>query len=506
MYIMSLDKLYQIFLHQGEMPDFMRYSEKVNLVPLPSIEYRDKIRGTLVSLAIGDAFGSYLDVKNQREIDYINHFLKGEKRTVTLNTTMDTEAAIIFAESLIINQGFYPEDLANRFVRYPIMAMGKTMKEFVHNYMDKQMEWYRSGVPSAGHGAVIRCAPGALISYGDFECLKLIAGMQAAVTHIDQMAIASSILQSTAIAQLLNMPPYSLKEEADRIAFLDQCAKSIKGIETKVYRTRNSGEIANLYTRVFKDLKEALQHRLEPSELEKRWGSGSYVLESVPYALYLFISNPNDYEGIFKESLMSNGAEGVASLALTLAGAYLGFNRIPKAYANKLRNLDELLVLSDRLFELSLKNKENNPYRRMRESVTEERSQGEIHRLLWGGIHFNKEGRYQEAVKYFEDLIAKSPEMKKNEKIKLHILEAYEGLGAQLINQEAYEEALKVYKKALTYDLNHPNILCDLAITYLNLDDLEKAERYARRAVELVPEYEMGREVLEAIQSLQKNQ
>jgi len=57
----------------------------------------------------------------------------------------------------------------------------------------------------------------------------------------------------------------------------------------------------------------------------------------------------------------------------------------------------------------------------------------------------------------------------------------------------------------LAYDLNHPNILCDLAITYLNLDDLEKAERYARRAVELVPEYEIGREVLEAIQSLQKN-
>ena len=74
---------------------------------------------------------------------------------------------------------------------------------------------------------------------------------------------------------------------------------------------------------------------------------------------------------------------------------------------------------------------------------------------------------------------------------------------ARLIREEKYEEALKCFKRALIYDLNHPVILCDIAIAYLNIDNLSRAERYARRAVEIAPEYEIGREILEGIKNLQ---
>ncbi|WP_026478839.1 ADP-ribosylglycohydrolase family protein [Alkaliphilus transvaalensis] len=504
MYTMSLENAYNFFVENGGMPDYMKFCEYINLVPLPQIEYINKIRGAMVSIAIGDAFGSYLDVRHIREIDYINDVLKGEKRSISLSITDDTELSILFAESLIINQGFQPEDLANRFIRYPITAMGKTMKEFIINYHDRRVEWYKSGIESAGNGAVIRCAPAALINYGDFTSLKLMAGMQAAITHMDQMAIASSILQATAIAYLTNLPPFTIKDKKDILNLIDLCGKSIKGIETKVYRTRKSNEIVNLYSRIIRDLKEAIEEDIDIKQLQEEWGSGSYVLESLPLALYIFCRNPNDYEKILKDCLMTEDAETITSIALTLAGAYIGYNNIPKGYVNKIRNLEELLTLSDRLFELSLKNKQNNPYRRMRETISEEKNQDEIHQLLWKGINYNKDEDYRNAVKYFEDLISKSPDLKKNEKIKLHIIEAYEGLGTIQLEKEDYEGALKSFKKALAYDLNHPIILCDLAVTYLNLDDLDKAEKYARRSVEIAPEYQIGREVLEAIKSLKK--
>ncbi|MBM7615213.1 ADP-ribosylglycohydrolase [Alkaliphilus hydrothermalis] len=505
MYMISLENLYNFLIENAGMPNFMRYNEIINLVPLPQIEYRNKLRGAMVSIAIGDAFGSYLEVGQQREIEYINDFLKGEKRSVSLSITDDTELSILLAESLIINQGFQPEDLANRFIRYTITGMGNTMKEFIINYHDRRIEWYKSGVESAGNCAAIRCAPIALINYGDFPTLKLMAGMQAAVTHMDQMAIASSILHATAIAYLTNLPAFSIKGKKDLFALIDLCVKSIKGIETMVYRNRKSNEITNLYSRVMRDLKVALEQDVKPQELQESWGSGAYVLESLPLALYIFMRNPNDYEKILKECLLVKDAEATSSLTLTLAGAYLGYNHIPKGYINKIYNVEELLTLADRLFELSLKNKANNPYRRMRDTINEERNQDEIHQLLWTGIKYNKDEDYENAVKYFEELVQKSPEIKKNEKIKLHIIEAYEGLGSKCLQQEEYEEALKSFKKALFYDLNHPNILCDLAVTYLNLDDLEKAEKYARRAVEIAPEYQIGREVLEAIRSLKKN-
>ena len=504
MNIRSLEGLYDFLVTKADMPDFMSYSEEVNLTPIPSIEYRDKIRGALVGLAIGDAFGSHLEGNHQYEIEYINDFLKGEKRSVSLNITDDTEMTILFCESLIINQSFQPEDIANRFIRYPINVVGDSIKEFIYNYRDARREWYKSGIESAGNGAAMRCCPSALIGYGDYRGLKLIAGMQAAITHMDQMAIASSILHSVGIAYLINTPPYSLREKHEFLRLIDACSKSIKGIETKVYRTRESNEIANLYTRVGREIKEAIDKNQEIDTLHRCFGSGAYVLESLPFAYYVFLQNPNDFERILKDCLRAKDTDTVASMALTLAGAYIGYSNIPKGYTQKLKNLEEIITLGDRIFELSLKNRNNNPYRRMREAIIDERTQDEIHQLLWMGIKLNKDEEFEEAVKYFEDLIGKSPDLKKNEKIKVHILEAYEGLGLKYIGEEAYEEALRCFKKALAYDLNHPAILCNLAIVYLNLDELDKSEKYARRAVEISPEYPVGREVLDAIISIKK--
>ncbi|SCY67679.1 ADP-ribosylglycohydrolase family protein [Alkaliphilus peptidifermentans] len=502
--IISLDKMYEFLIEKADMSDFMSYGEAMTLKPISSIEYRDKIRGSLVGLAIGDAFGSHLEGQHPKEIEYINSFLKGEKRSVSLNITDDTEMTIMYAESLIIFQGFHPEDISNRIVRQPITKMGNTIKEFVINYRDRRIEWYKSGIESAGNGAAMRCAPGALINYGDYISLKMLSGMQAAITHMDQMAIASSILNSTAIAYLLNQPPYSLREKEDILKLIDVLGRSIKGIETKVYRSRENNEIVNLYSRISRELKEAIEKDTDIETIHRQWGSGAYSLESVPYALFLFLKNPNDFERVLKDCLTSTDTDTVSSMALTLAGAYIGYNNIPRGYTYKLSNLEEMMALSDRLFELSLKNKNNNPYRRMRENISYEKNQDEVHQLLWTGIKLNKEEQYDNAVKYFENLINKSPDLKKNERIKLHIIEAYEGLGTKHLQDEAFDEALKSFKKALAYDLNHPVILSDLAITYLNLDDLEKAERYARRAVEIAPEYEIGREVLEAIISLSK--
>ena len=139
----------------------------------------------------------------------------------------------------------------------------------------------------------------------------------------------------------------------------------------------------------------------------------------------------------------------------------------------------------------------------MRNQIEIERSQDELDKLLWLAIKHNKTEEYEIAIKYFEELISKSPELKKNERVRLHIIESYEGRGNKLLKNEKYEEALRYFKKALIYDLNHPVILCDIAIAYLNIDNLGRAEKYARRAVEIAPEYEIGREILEGIKDLQ---
>ncbi|QUH24711.1 ADP-ribosylglycohydrolase family protein [Serpentinicella alkaliphila] len=509
MYLELLEQLYSFLINEIHMPKFSNLIEKNNLVPKSNIDYLDKIRGAFVGLALGDAFGNFIEGQNSSEIDYVLNLFKSDKHSISLDVSDDTEMTILFSESLIINQGFNPEDIANRFIRQPITRTGKTINEFIINYRDRKLEWYKSGVESAGNGAAMRCAPVSFLNYGDYNSLKLMAGIQSTITHVDQMAIASSIALSYSIAYLMNLEPFSIKESEQINDLISAVGDSIKGIETSVYRSRTEDEIENLYTRINIVLPKIIKQQEDMDKVKMKWGSSAYVLESLPYALYAFLKQPNDFEQILNNCIGADDTDTVTSMALTLAGAYIGFKNIHKVYVKKLRNLEEILTLSDRLFELSIKNKLNNPYRRMRDQIrtnndSPENLQDELDQLIWMAIKHTKQEQFELAVKYFELLIEKNPEFKKNEKLKTNIIEAYEGLGNRFLEKGQFEEALKYFKKALEHDLNHPSILCNLAITYLNLDDLNKAERYSRRAVELAPDFKIGKEVLNAVKSLNK--
>lgn len=504
MYTNLLEDIYTFLVENIGMPNLNLHTENVNLIPLSNIDYRDKISGAIVGLALGDVFNSIWKSQQLKEVEHISHFLKGKDSASFLERAEQTKALILFAESLIINQCFNPEDLANRFIRNPSLRADKAVEQFVINYKNNKLEWYNSGIVSLENSCAIRCVPAALTNYGDFYTLKLVSSIQTIITNIEGTAIAASILFSTAIAYLLNTPAFSLQSREDLDKFIDVLSKSIRGIETKVYTTGRNKEITNLYIMVNRVLREWINEDISIKQIIEQWGSSNSVLESIPLSLYIFLKNPNDYEKILKRCLDIKESDTIITGVLALLGAYLGFNNIPKTYVNKLDNNKELLVLSNRLFELSLKNKSNNPYRRMRDQIEIERSQDELDKLLWLAIKHNKSEEYEVAIKYFEELIMKSPDFKKNERVRLHIIEAYEGWGNKLLEKEEYEEALRWFKKALIYDLNHPIILCDIAVTYLNIDNLDKAERYARRAVEIAPEYEIGREILEGIKSLQK--
>ncbi len=499
-----LEEVYTFLMENAGMPNLNIHMKNINLIPLSNIDYKDKIRGAMAGLSIGDAFSNMWNGRRLKEIGHIIYFLKDEKNTNFLGGTELTEAVILFAESLIINQCFNPEDLANRFIRNPVLIKDKIIKQFAVSYKGSNAEWYNSGIASLENSCVVRCMPAALINYGDFAVLKLIASIQTIITHTEETAIVASIVFSTAVAYLLNTPAFSLQNKKDLKEFIDIISKSIRGMETKLHIIGKNGEVVNLYIMINCALREWIKEGLSVKQIAERWGCSNNVLESVPLSLYIFLKSPNDYEEILEECLNIKENGTVATMVLALLGAYLGLNNIPKTYINKISANKEILVLSNRLFELSLKNKNNNPYRRMRDQVEIERSQDELDKLLWLAIKHNKTEEYETAIKYFEELIAKSPEFKKNERVRLHIIESYEGRGNKFLEEEKYEEALRCFKKALIYDLNHPVILCDIAVVYLNIDNLDKAERYARRAVEIAPEYEIGREILEGIKSLQK--
>ena len=354
MNISLLEEVYAFLMENIGMPNLNIHTGNINLVPLPNIDYRDKISGAMIGLSIGDVFGNIWRRQKLKEVGHITYLLRDGKNTNFLKGTEQTEAVILFAESLIINQCFKPEDLANRFIRHPILTKDKIIKQFVINYKNNKAEWYNSGVASLENSCVSRCMPAALVNYGDFTALRLIASIQTVITHTEETAIAASVVFSTIIAYLLNTPAFSLQSKEDLKGLIDIISKSIRGIETKVYAAGKNNDVANLYIMVNRILREWVKNDLPVKQIIEQWGCDNNVLESVPLSLYIFLKNPNDYEGVLKECLDIKENYAIATMVLALLGAYLGLNNIPKTYVNKIGINKEILILSNRLFVVRL--------------------------------------------------------------------------------------------------------------------------------------------------------
>jgi len=161
MYEIDLEELYDFFIEEVEMPSFMEYSEIIDLIPTLSIEYLDKIKGIMVGIGLGDF--------------------------QTMNTS------IVVAESLIICQCFNPEDVVNRLMRQSADRKKNNTKHSIRNYIRGENKYTRKTMVLDGYEKVLSTEPISIINYGDFDSLRLTAGIQGSIVNKDEMMIAYNI-------------------------------------------------------------------------------------------------------------------------------------------------------------------------------------------------------------------------------------------------------------------------------------------------------------------------
>src|ERR1051325_6250937 len=126
---------------------------------------RDRVRGMMLGLAIGDALGntseSITPAKRRHlhgEIrDYLpNRYANGHSVGVPSD---DTQLAFWTLEHLLENQGHLsPEQLARMFTVRQIFGMGLSVGSFRRAYASGS-PWWEAAATSAGNGALMRIAP-----------------------------------------------------------------------------------------------------------------------------------------------------------------------------------------------------------------------------------------------------------------------------------------------------------------------------------------------------------
>lgn len=214
---------------------------------------KDRFRGCLLVLAIGDAVGTTLEFKPKGSFTPITDMVGGGPfRLKAGQWTDDTSMALCLATSLLERQGFDADDQMQRYCRWRddgylssnghCFDIGNTVSNALRHYRANGNPYAGStDARSAGNGSLMRLAPVALFYYPEIEQTVAFAGESSRTTHGAEECIDACRLYSR---QLLRALAGEEKESlllADSASHID--APKIAGIATGNYRTKIERDI-----------------------------------------------------------------------------------------------------------------------------------------------------------------------------------------------------------------------------------------------------------------------
>ncbi len=300
---------------------------------------RSKFLGSLVGTGVGDALGASLE--GWRRVDEAEIRALAEKRS-TLAYTDDTHMMIGVAESLIENKGFDGEHMTRRFMenyrREPFRGYGPGPPR-VFRMIKSGEAWDKAaerlyGGGSFGNGSAMRIAPVGVFCYDDLAKLKEIAYQSSRITHAHELGKEGAALQAYAIALATQSDPSSAFQGGE---FLRRLTDFIKH---------------EVYKQKLKSVEELLGEK-DRSKVVAELGHGIEAFNSVPTAIYSFLSHPSSFEEAVIYAISLGGdTDTIGAMTGAISGAYLGIEAIPAKWQEKLENRDYITDLADRLWRI----------------------------------------------------------------------------------------------------------------------------------------------------------
>ncbi len=272
---------------------------------------KGKVRGTLYGVAIGDALGAPNEGKRPWWIKEPVTGLRSHHGHPAGTVTDDTEFTLALAESLLERGGLDPEELARRFVERGarMVGGGRATKEALAR-LAAGVPWWEAGTPSAGNGAAMRASPAGLF-FEDADEARKAAFVQGLLTHKDRSALAGAVVNALLVGALAR------GAEPDAEALLPWLKSEILGLEVPL-----KSRLRPRWRYTLADALELIPDYIgKPEAAFRRFGLGAFVLETLPSALALFFTYPEDPE----TALLTAANAGFDSDTLaSLVGGWLG--------------------------------------------------------------------------------------------------------------------------------------------------------------------------------------
>jgi len=258
-----------------------------------------------------------------------------------LSYTDDTAMAIALARSLLqvgdVDPQQLGEELRNQYEHEPWRGYGPgppTIFAAVANegipYRAAARRLY-SGQGSYGNGAAMRAGPLGLFFYGS-PVLYEKARAQAETTHTHPLGVDGAAVQSRAIALAVSLDP---DNEFRPSSFVDELTGFAQTPELR-------SKLA--------ELGDLLERGAPPCDAIQTLGHSLAVDESLPFALYAFLSHPHSFpETLFCATLHGGDRDTMGAMAGALCGAFLGSQALPMDWRAKLEDRKEIEALGTQL-------------------------------------------------------------------------------------------------------------------------------------------------------------
>jgi len=300
---------------------------------------RDRYRGTLIGLTVGNTLG--LPVESWPRAAIRERFPRGLREIDPTEQRLpwDDDAAqtVILAEAILEHDTIHIADVAQRFV-----AWARTSGRGIGNLTARVIEalrdgkppeeaarwvWERHGGRPAGNGAVMRCAPVAMRWPRASDRARLLEETErsAIVTHHDPRCAWSAYAINLALTSAL---------DGRRMAVLE--------IEGELAR-------AGADEHVLHAIREVSKNDLDHFQLD---GTAiGFTLKAMQAGLWC-LENGEDYEESIVRVIGAGGdTDTNAAVAGAVLGALHGDTSIPRRWVANIRDADRLTSLADQLLE-----------------------------------------------------------------------------------------------------------------------------------------------------------
>ena len=296
------------------------------------IDEKDRFRGCLLGLAVGDALGTTVEFQTPGSFSPISDMLGGGPFNLKPGEwTDDTSMALCLASSLIQENGFNPRDQMDRYCNWVdfgyLSSNGRCFD--IGNTVARALAAYRaSGDPfsgpvepsTAGNGSLMRLAPVVMFFYPQRDSALRFAAESSRTTHGAAQCLEACRLMGELLFRALS--------GASRSAILSP----VEG----AYSSEALQSIADLY--------------ILDRPISSVRGSG-YVVHCLEAALWSFGTTSSFRDAVLRAVNLGEDADTTAAVCGQLAGAHYGASGIPSDWLAKLVMREDISSLADQLRE-----------------------------------------------------------------------------------------------------------------------------------------------------------